>query len=626
MSDSRGYSMNRPILRWLSAAALSGVAATALVAPATPAAAATQAFCSDGSQPMVTQDEVIEFAEGEPVTGLTVVKGTQPVQFTGEYTGHLENALGQGVDMLLFELKGAGIDTGNPRAGIWAGLSGSPVYTQDGRLIGAVAYGLNSDNLPIAGVTPADYMKKSGVDRVGPARVSVTRSALSGVSAATEKRLVGESLPLLKTRKVVAGGAKANALANRTLGRVPGTSAAARAARAGGFAAVAAPSRIAEPLVPGGNIAVGYSTGDLFSGGVGTVTAICGSTVWAFGHPMDFAGETSLSIHNASTALVVPDATGLVGSYKQVSRIGQQIGTITHDGFGAIRGQLGLIEGFPVTTHVYNAGGKRIATYSGNVVNRDMAPFAAAYAPAYAATDVLDNMGVGTARHVWRINYKLRGGRTGSLANVQVYADRGMLADELAGDLGNDVASLIGTDLADVTITSVTSHLTLRSAKAVDYRYAGAQRWNGRAWVKLHGTSVRAGSGVTVRPVYRQYVNGRPQGTRPGPGRKFTIGKNATSRVKIEFTAKARPSLEDCEIDEDGEIYCPDFDFDDDGPSRFSELLAQLDALIPADRGRVTAGWNWKVGKAKGSSQRTAGFVVPGVIGGTYKATLKVRR
>ncbi|MFO6452536.1 MULTISPECIES: hypothetical protein [unclassified Aeromicrobium] len=618
--------MNRPILRWLSAAALSGVAATALVAPATPAAAATEAFCSDGSQPMVTQDEVTTFAEGEPVTGLTVVKGTQPVEFTGEYVGHLENALGQGVDMLLFELSGAGIDTGNPRAGIWSGMSGSPVYTQDGRLIGAVAYGLNFDNIPIAGVTPADYMKKSGVDRLGPARVSVTRSSLSGASAATEKRLAGTSLPLLKTRKVVAGGAKANALANRTLKRVPGGSATARAARAGGFASVAAPTRMAEPLVPGGNIAVGYSTGDLFSGGVGTVTAICGSTVWAFGHPMDFAGETSLSIHNASTALVVPDATGLVGSYKQVSRIGQQIGTITHDGYGAIRGQLGVIEGFPVTTYVYDAKGKRIATYAGTAVNRDMAPFAAAYAPSYAALDLLDNYGIGTARHVWRINYKLRGGRTGSLANVQVYADREMLADELAGHLGNDVASLLGTDLADVTITSITSHLTLRSAKAIDYRYAGAERWNGRAWVKLHGSSVRRGTGITVRPVYRQYVNGRPQGTLTGPGRKFAIGKNAAGRVKVAFAARAQPSLEDCEIDEDGEIWCPGFGDDEDGPRRFSELIAQLDALIPADQGRVTASWNWKVRKAKGSSQRTASFFAPGVVGGTYTATLKVRR
>ncbi|MET0467222.1 MAG: hypothetical protein ABWZ87_00645 [Aeromicrobium sp.] len=619
--------MHRPTLRWLSAAAISGVAATALVAPAVPAAAAPAAFCADGSQPMVTQDEVVDtFDETTPVTGLTVVKGTQPVQFTGHYTGHLKNALGQGADMLLFELSGAGIDTGSPKAGIWSGMSGSPVYAQDGRLIGAVAYGLNADNIPIAGITPADYMKKTGVDRLGPAKVSITRKSLSGVSAATEADLAGQTLPLLKTHKVVAGGAKANRLANRTLSRVPGASAAARSARAGGFAAVATPSVIDDPLVPGGNIAVGYATGDLFAGGVGTVTAICGTTVWAFGHPMDFAGETSLSIHNASAALIVPDSTGRVGSYKQVSRIGQQIGTITHDGFAAIRGEIGVIKGFGVTTHVYNPAGRRIGTYGGSVVNEDIAPFAVAYAPAFAAVDTLDNFGIGTVRHVWRINYKLRSGRTGSLANEQVYSDRGELADQIAGDIGNDVAAIVGTDLADASITSVTSYLTLRSVKAVDYRFAGAQKWDGKAWVKLHGSSVKAGRGVLVRPVYREYVNGKPQGTRTGASKKFTIGKNAVGRGKVSFAPKAEPSMSECVEDEDGEMICPEFGDDDEGPKTFTALLEQLDALIPADRVLATAGWKWKVGKAKGASQRRAGLIAPGRVSGSYTATFRVHR
>ena len=626
-SFNRGYPMHRPTLRWLSAAAISGVAATALVAPASPAVAAPAAFCSDGSVPMITQDEVVDtFDENTAVTGLTVVKGTQPVQFTGRYTGHLENALGQGVDMLLFELSGAGIDTGSPRAGIWSGMSGSPVYAQDGRLIGAVAYGLNADNIPIAGVTPADHMKRTGVDRLGPAAVPITRRGLSGVSAATEVDLAGATLPLLRTRKVVAGGAKANRLANRTLARVPGASPAARSARAGGFAAVATPTVIDDPLVPGGNIAVGYSTGDLFSGGVGTVTAICGSTVWAFGHPMDFAGETSLSIHNASAALIVPDATGEVGSYKQVSRIGQQIGTITHDGYAAIRGELGLIKGFGVTTHVYNASAQRIRTYSGTVVNPDMAAFAASYAPAFAAVDTLDNLGIGTARHVWRISYRLRDGRTGTLTNEQVYSDRGELGDQLAGDIGGDVASIVGTDLADATITSVTSHLTLRSAKAIEYRFSGAQKWNGKAWVTLGGSSVKAGRGVLVRPVYREYVNGKPQGTRTGPPQKFTIGKNAVGRGKVTFAPKGGAVKPECMEDEDGEIYCPEFGGDDEGPRTVAALLEQLDALIPSDRAAVTAGWKWKVGRSKGASQRRGALVAPGKVSGSYTATFRVRR
>jgi hypothetical protein len=622
--------MNRPILRWLSAAALTGVVAAVLAAPTAPAAAAPgdpAAFCSDGTQPMVTQDEAVAYAEGTPVTGLTVVKGTQPVSFTGRYTGHVENALGQGVDMLLFELSGAGIDSGDPRAGIWSGMSGSPVYDQDGRLIGAVAYGLNGENLPVAGVTPADYMKKTGVDRLStPASVKVTRSSLSGVSARTENELAGQTLPRLKTQKVVAGGAKANALANRTLARVPGTSTTARSARAGGFTAVAAPSVINEPLVPGGNIAVGYSTGDLFSGGVGTVTAICGSTVWAFGHPMDFAGETQLSIHNASAAMVVP---GAFGSFKQVSQVGQQIGTITYDGYGAIRGEIGRVSGFPVTTQVYNRAGTRLGTYGGTVVNQDMAPFAAAYAPAFAAVDTLDNAGNGTAKLVWRIDYKLRGGRTGSLTNYEYYADRGSLADRLASNVGNDVASLLGTHLADVTITSITSRLTLQSAQAISYRYVGAQTWTGKAWVPLHRTTLRAGRNLNVRPVYRQYVDGRPRATSTGPARTFAVPKSARGTAKVTYRGSGEDE-EYCEIDDEGDMVCYEFGMDEEEeemppPRTFTELLAQLDAHVTADRGLVTASWSWRTSRATGKSERNRATFAPGVIGGSYTATFTIR-
>ncbi len=630
--------MNRSILRWLSAAALSGVVVATLSAPATPAAAAPgdpAAFCADGTQPMVPQAEAVDFAAGTPVTGLTVVQGTQPVTFTGRYTGSVQDALGKGADMLLFELSGAGIDSGSPRAGIWAGMSGSPVYAQDGRLIGAVAYGLNADNLPIAGVTPAEYMKRTGHDQLTPARIAMTRSSLVGTSRATESRLAGQSLPRLKTLKVVAGSPKANALANRTLKRVPGTSSVARFARDGGFASVATPSTIADPLVPGGNIAVGYATGDLFNGGVGTVTAICGSTVWAFGHPMTFEGETQLSMHNASAALIVPDSTGTVGSFKQVSRIGQQVGTVTYDGYGAVRGEIGRITGFPVTTNVYNANGTRLATYGGSVVNRDIASFAAGYAGAVASMDILDNSGTGTARLVWRIGYKLPNGRTGTLTNSDVYAGMGELADYLVSGVGNDVASLLETDLANATITSIRTDLTLLSAKAISYRNVGAQRWNGKAWVRLHGTTVKPGGSLTVRPVYREYVNGRPQGTRTGPSQKVTLWRTARGTAEISYSPSYDEDEdedeyyeEECRIDTSGNVVCTEFGYseEDRAPRTFSELVAQLDAYRSADRGRMTAAWQWRSKYSKGVKERETTAVAPGVVFGTYTASVRVRR
>ncbi len=618
--------MNRSSLHWFSSAAMVGLVVTAFVAPSAQAAPSAASFCSDGSQPMVTQDEVVRtFDESTQVKGLTVVKGTKPIEFTGHYTGHLENALGKGVDMLLFELTGAGIDSGAHPAGIWAGMSGSPVYTQDGRLIGAVAYGLSPDSIPVAGITPADYMKKVGSARLAsPAKVTITKQNLEGASARTASKLLGQAPQRLKAVKVVAGGSGVNASANRTLGRIPAVSTSARSVRAGGFAAVGTPTKMAEPLVPGGNIAVGYSTGDIFSGGVGTVTAICGSTVWAFGHPMDFMGDTSLSIHNASAALVVADSTGWNGSYKQVGAVGQQIGTITHDGFGAIRGQLGLIRGFPVKTTVKNSSGTVLDTYRGTVVDPWMAG-SAALAPVMAAYDTLDNLGIGTARLTWRIDYRLRSGRTGSLTNSQVYASVGELSDSLATDFGNDVAALAYTDLADVTITSVSSVLTLLNTKAVDYRVAGAKVWTGKKWANLRGRTLKANRTYRVRPVYRQYVNGKPRGATTGAIVKFKLGKLARGRGQVTFAAQNGTSGENECIEIDGEVVCPEFG-EDEGPKSFTALVAKLDALIARNRVAGQAEWAWKAGKAKGTSKRNFRGVAPGVVSGEFKATFRVRR
>lgn len=628
--------MNRPSLRWLAGAALAGLASAALVAPAAQAAPASTTFCADGVNDLelVPQDEVTStFDETTEVTGLTVVKGSTPVRFTGTYAGHIADALGQdaagdGVDLLLFELSGAGIDSGEMKAGIWAGMSGSPVYTQDGRLIGAVAYGLSPSNTRLAGITPAAYMKEVGTDKLkgAPAKVKVTAKNLDGASRRTAAAAVGSSATRLKTVKVIAGGQKANALANRTQARVPAHSASARTARAGGFAAVGAPAPMADPLVPGGNIAVGYSTGDLFSGGVGTVTAICGDTVWAFGHPLDFSGATSLSMHNASAALIVRDDTGLAGSYKQVARVGQQIGTITEDGYGAIRGTVGLIRGFPATTTVKNAQGKVLDTYTGRVVDPRMATNAA-MGPALAAMNTLDNAGTGTARLSWKIDYRLPGHRKGSLSNSQIYASDGELADELAGDLGEDIASIAFTDLADATITGVTATVTLLDRRAIDYRPAGAQVWTGKKWVTLRGKTLRKHRTYSVRPLYRQYVNGKPKTLVPGARSTFKMGRLAAGRGAVTFSARGANSSTEC-VEFAGEKICMSFDDEDDEEEyrNFGELLTARDALVPADRAQTVAEWNWRSRSSKGTSKRRTNTIAPGVVSGEHKATFRIKR
>src|SRR3954452_22349458 len=94
-------------------------------------------------------------SQGQAVTGLTVSKGTEPDDFTGQVIGVLKDGIMPGLDMIMVRLTSPEID----RVGIWAGMSGSPVYAEDGRLIGAVSYGLALGSSPVAGVTPAADMQ-----------------------------------------------------------------------------------------------------------------------------------------------------------------------------------------------------------------------------------------------------------------------------------------------------------------------------------------------------------------------------------------------------------------------------------------------------------------------------------
>ncbi|HYF72274.1 MAG TPA: hypothetical protein VD864_05610, partial [Nocardioides sp.] len=96
------------------------------------------AQAADPAGDCATPYPVADLVDEQPVTGLTVSRGTTPEGFTGEVIGVLDDGVAPGVDMVMVRLTSPEID----RVGIWQGMSGSPVYAADGRLIGAVAYGL----------------------------------------------------------------------------------------------------------------------------------------------------------------------------------------------------------------------------------------------------------------------------------------------------------------------------------------------------------------------------------------------------------------------------------------------------------------------------------------------------
>ena len=601
------------------------LAGAGIAATPGPAHAASESFCADGSVPMATVAEVEAYAAGTAVTGSSVVQGTAPSGFTGSYLGHLDDGLGKGKDLLLFQLSSPTIDgTGGLKAaGIWAGMSGSPVYAADGSLIGAVSYSLNYDNLPVAGVTPAEHMKAIGGTLAAPATIRITPGTLTRAdglrpsSAQASALNSGSALHQVATANVAVASAQGAKLTNALLARVPrNSSTAAERLRSRSFAAVgtaAAGSAADDPLVAGGNIAVLYSTGDALLGGVGTVTAVCGDEVWAFGHPMDFAGATTYGLANASAAMVVPDATGTIGSYKQVSAIGDAQGMITQDRLVGVKGTLGAVSGYPVTLTVRSASGVVVDSRSSTVVLPDAGPGVASSLVGNAVIEDLDNYYRGTLRFTWSIGYRTAEGDTGTLTKSQIYAGTDVVAARPAMQVEDDLYSLIDNGFTDVEITRVAMNLTLVSEDAVRYGLSGVQYRKGQTWVTLSGKTLKAGTTYSVRPVYRKSVNDKLSGpTITGATRTVGLSKKATSKGSLRYSEASGAS--ECDIWDDCEI-------DEVEASSFDELIDELATVLRNDQLTQTLGYSRK---GTSSYRSVQVFTGPGVVEGSVKVSFKV--
>ena len=109
------------------------------------------------------------------------------------------------------------------------------------------------------------------------------------------------------------------------------------ATRAAGSASTSA---AAIPVAPGGNLAASMSYGTVTAAAIGTATAVCGDHVVGFGHPLNFAGDTTYSLHGADAVTIQPDVA--FPSYK-LANLGAPIGTVTEDRLTGIHGVTGAL-------------------------------------------------------------------------------------------------------------------------------------------------------------------------------------------------------------------------------------------------------------------------------------------
>lgn len=234
----------------------------------------------------------------------------------------IQQDAGPGFPLVLVRASGPFIEASG---GVAAGMSGSPVYlaTDTGpRLLGAIGYVFPSADHRLAMVTPIGVMREAATgatDGAAPGPVAVaglgvavpvdTPVLLSGVGTRAAAQLAG----LFDHGGVTPFPVQAS-------GSLP--------------PGQAPPYR----LEPGSAISVELVRGDVTIGAVGTVTAIDGATVLAFGHPLLGIGRVALPLAPAYVTAMVSSS---VVPFKLANSGQQPLGTISQDRPAAIAGSLG---------------------------------------------------------------------------------------------------------------------------------------------------------------------------------------------------------------------------------------------------------------------------------------------
>jgi hypothetical protein len=304
--------------------------------------------------PLATAAAVLVFAApagaaGDPIlplsqvhsgmrcTGYSVVRGTAISSFDVEVLDVVDGDPNEDGPRILVQVSGPAVDA----TGIGPGFSGSPIYCpgDDGvqRNIGAISESIGEYGGKTVLATPIEAILADKPD-APRARAAGAGRPPSRRAAAVERRLRQVGSRELTGPLMVSG--LSAPLARRL----------AAAGRAAGRPVLAAPagplgSFPRQSLRPGSAVAVGYSSGDLRLGAIGTVAYTDDDAVWAFGHPFEAAGRRSLYLQDAYVFHVVDDpnsADETGGSYK-LAAPGHDLGTLTNDALDAVVGRVGAL-------------------------------------------------------------------------------------------------------------------------------------------------------------------------------------------------------------------------------------------------------------------------------------------
>jgi hypothetical protein len=444
---------------------------------------------------------VSELQRGMMTTGWTVSQGTEPEQFSAEILGVLEDGIGPGRDLIIVETDSPAIDRAG---GIWFGMSGSPIY-HEGRLVGAISYGLAYGPSHLAGVTPAqdmkdlfDYAPSDEESRVAakeqPRTVRMDEKTQRQVARSTGSRQseVGSEFSQLKLPVGISGiGTRGMTKVARMLDRenapfIPYASSAASAEQTSSGGEVHA----------GDNFAAALSYGDITFSAVGTTTMVCDGKVVAFGHYFDFSGDTSLGSNEADAITIVDDP--LFGPFK-LANIKQGIGTLDQDRMAGVRALVGpLPDIVPITSTVTSLNNNRSRTGETYSLDDDYLAFLAYYHVYSNILVTMDEYSEGSAEISWTISGTKDDGTPWSLERSNLYTSRYSIADSAPYELLDDIYALYYNDFEEIHFTSIEFDATVREEMR-QYRLRRVRTaLNGEELGRHKRLKVRPGDVITI--------------------------------------------------------------------------------------------------------------------------------
>jgi hypothetical protein len=364
-----------------------------------------------------------------------------------------------------------------------------------------VAYGLATGPSPVAGVTPAADMM-----------------ALLGGSAAAQSTALASSkkhvaLPRAMQQRLVSAGIATSAEASAGLTQLPlplGVSGMVNAARLNKAASLINATGVrlyragVAPVTPaadagifaGSNLAASLSYGDFSAVGTGTTTIVCGDQVVGFGHPFDWTGDSSLTLHSADAIYIQEDPT--LAGFK-VSNPTGPVGTIDGDHLAGISGVVGDIPDTALVHSVVTLAGGGMRTGDSYVSVPDFLPTAAALAELGNQDRVFDRIAAGSSLVHFTVDGTTSLDEPFTLVRTNRFADPFDISQASIFELADDVTALVENQFTDITINDVRITAVLSAANRA-FTVGKVEQKIGGTFKRLRNSSViTALPGSTVR-------------------------------------------------------------------------------------------------------------------------------